>query len=109
MRVRGDFSRGTLHIVLLMPDEKTVIYAGRYAIGTSLARKDLRQAAGADVALKSAAPAADTAQSTGTGEPHPVTGTPQGVHLAGSETATSQAGITAAPGIQRGLPSAAGR
>lgn len=64
-----------------MPDEKTVIYAGRYAIGTSLARKDLRQAAGADVALKSAAPAADSAQSTGTGGPRPVTGAAAGQRI----------------------------
>ena len=94
---RGDFSRGTLHIVLLMPDEKTVIYAGRYAIGTSLARKDLRQAAGADIALKSAAPAADTAQSTGTGEPHPVTGSPQGAQVAGGDIASTQSGIVGLP------------
>lgn len=30
---RGDFSRGTLHIVLQLPSEKAAVYAGTYSVG----------------------------------------------------------------------------
>lgn len=50
----GNFSSGPLHILLFMPDEKTIIYAGRYEVDSGLARKKLRKKAGADVTTRPA-------------------------------------------------------
>ncbi|MCR4347790.1 MAG: hypothetical protein NUV55_11405 [Sulfuricaulis sp.] len=93
----GNFSSGPLHILLFMPDEKTVIYAGRYTVDTGIARKDLRKAVGAEVAVKPTTSTAGTAQPAGSGEPRLVTGGTQGVQVAGGETASTQSGIGGAP------------
>lgn len=51
-----------------------------------------------------------TAPATGTTEPRPVSGTPQGVSIADGQTASSTSAVDAAPGVkQMKLPPAAGR
>lgn len=87
----GDFSNGPLHILLFMPDEKTVIYAGRYTVDTGIARKDLRKKAGADLATR---PASSLPTLSTTERP---TGGPQGVKVAGGETVSTQPEIGGAP------------
>lgn len=87
----GNFSSGPLHILLFMPDEKTVIYAGRYEVDSGLARGDLRKKAGAEVATR---PASSLPTLSTTERP---TGGPQGVKVAGGETVSTQPEIGGAP------------